>query len=440
MKRLILVLALYLASAGSTRALPPVTLELVSSFQSPIHVSHAGDGRIFIAERAGRILVCSSPACVSPAVFLDISSIVDDSGDGGFFSVAFHPNYSSNGYFYVSYTEAGSGASVLGGVVARYEVSASDPNLANAASEDRLIELAQPSTGHNNGQLAFGPIDGFLYAGFGDGGGQNGPLCRAQHDADTLGNDAFFGKILRLDVDQNPGQAPFYGIPLANPFASALDGIADEIWAKGFRNPWRFSFDALNGELWIADVGQNTKEEVSRQPASSLGGEDYGWKVMEGTFCHDPDPVDPACPALTPSCFDASYTPPLYEYDNNGYGSDACSVTGGFVYRGSAIAGLQGAYIFGDFCGGVVWGLEETSPGIWSRGELATLSMGLTSFGEDAAGEIYVTHDDDVYRLVPEPSAYLGFASGLAFLAGLDRRRRSPHAREARSGLSDHPF
>jgi hypothetical protein len=158
----------------------------------------------------------------------------------------------------------------------------------------------------------------------------------------------------------------------------------------------------LNGDLWIADVGQNTREEVNRQPASSIGGENYGWKVMEGTFCHDPDPVDLDCPHLTPSCFDASYTPPLFEYDNFGWGSAACSVTGGFV-----------------------WALEETNPGVWTRSELARLSMGLTSFGEDAAGEIYVTHGDDVYRVVPEPDLHLAFFAGLALLTRLDQWRRN---------------
>ncbi len=422
MRRQLLLLAVALAWGEPAGALPPVALERVVSLQNPLYVSHAGDGRIFIVERAGRIRVCEAAACTSPTTFLDISSRVVTTGEGGLFSVAFHPDYASNGYFFVSYTEAGSGTT-LRSVIARFAVSAGDPDVADPDSEARLIELAQPLTNHDNGQVAFGPIDGFLYVGFGDGGGQDGPLCRAQQDADTLGNDAFFGKILRLDVAQNTGQLPYYGIPAENPFASPLDGIQDEIWAKGFRNPWRFSFDRSNGDLWIGDVGQNTREEVDRETASSTGGENYGWKVMEGTFCHDPDPVDTSCPALTPSCFDASYTPPVYEYDNTGWGSGACAVTGGFVYRGAAIAGLQGAYVFGDYCGGFVWALEETSPGVWSRSELARLSMGLTSFGEDAAGEIYVTHNNDVYRVVPEPGALLALSSGIALLLLMKPKR-----------------
>ncbi len=404
---------------------PRATLEHIVSLQDPLYVSHAGDERIFIVERAGRILVCDAQACASPTTFLDITSLVDTSGDGGLFSVAFHPNYTSNGYFFVSYTEAGGGGSDVDSVIARYEVSAGDPDVANPASEVRLIELAQPDSANNNGQLAFSPIDGFLYVGFGDGGGQNGPLCQAQHDADALGNDAFFGTILRLDVDQNVGEPPYYGIPSGNPFEAPLDSIKDEIWSKGFRNPWRFSFDWLNGDLWIADVGQDTREEVNRQPSSSTGGENYGWKVMEGTFCHDPDPVDFTCPALTPSCFDAGYTPPLFEYDNTGSGSDACAVTGGYVYRGTVIPGLQGAYVFGDYCGGYVWALDETSPGVWTRSELFQLGLGLTSFGEDASGELYIIRADNVFRVLPEPSSLLALSAGLVLLAHLQRHRRN---------------
>ena len=420
----ILLIALGLLDAGLARALPAVNLELLATFQAPLYVTHAGDGRLFIVEREGLILVCGDLTCASPTTFLDLTLVVDDSGDGGLVNLAFHPDYASNGYFFVSYTEDAGGAQGFTAVLARYQVSAGDPNVANAGSEARLIEFPQPSTGHNIGPLAFGPIDDYLYVGVGDGGGHNGPMCRAQLDSDTLGVDAFFGKVLRLDVDQNTGQAPYYGIPSGNPFGSAIDGIRDEIWAKGFRNPWRFSFDGSNGNLWITDVGQDTREEINLQLASSTGGENYGWKVMEGTFCHDPDPVDPDCPLLTPSCFDSSYTPPLFEYDNHGWGSDACSVIGGFVYRGTAINGLQGAYIFGDFCGGFVWALEETSPDVWTRSQLAVLSMGLTSFGEDVNGELYVTHDDDVYRLVPEPGLCASVAAGLVYIAALGRIRR----------------
>ncbi len=405
--------------AGVGVTAPTVELVHVVTAQFPVYVTHAEDGRIFIVELAGRVLVCDAASCTTPTTFLDLTGVVDTSDDGGLLTIAFHPQHSSNGYFFVSYTETGTGPSTRS-VIARYQVSAGDPDVADAGSEARLIELEQPLQGHTNGQLAFGPLDGFLYVGFGDGGGHGGPDCRAQHASDALGTGAFFGKILRLDVDQNTGAPPYYGIPAGNPFESLIDGVQDEIWALGLRNPWRFSFDPLDGDLWIGDVGESAREEVNRQLASSTGGENYGWKVMEGTSCHDPDPVDATCPVGTPSCFDSSYTAPLHEYVNTGWATDFCSVTGGYVYRGSAIPGLHGAYVFGDFCGGFVWALEETSPDVWARSELARLDMGLTSFGEDAAGEIYVTHDDDVYRLafVSEVPA-LGLPGVLVLAAAL---------------------
>jgi glucose/arabinose dehydrogenase len=399
---------------------PGANITLVVTLQSPVYVANAGDGRIFIVERTGRILVCVAHACTTPTTFLDISSLVDTSGEGGLFSIAFHPNYASNGYFYVSYTDNGGGGPSIRSVIARYQVSEIDPNVADPGSEARLIEIEQPHDGHNNGQLAFSPIDGYLYVGFGDGGGPNGPLCRSQLDAKTLGTDAFHGKILRLDVDQNLHLAPYYGIPAGNPFEGPGDQIKDEIWAKGFRNPWRFSFDWLNGDLWIADVGESASEEINRQSVASPGGENYGWKVMEGTSCHDPDPIDSSCPATTPSCFDASYTPPLFEYDHS---LGDCSVTGGYVYRGFSIDGLQGAYLFGDYCTGLVWALEETSPDVWTERQLLNAGSELTSFGENASGEIYLTVADDVYRVVPEPGSLLALSAGIALLAQIYRRR-----------------
>jgi len=395
-----------------------------------------------VVERAGLVRIIDPDQGLLATPFLDLSAQVILDDDGGLFTLAFHPEYASNGRFYVSYTEDGAPSANVRSVIERYEVSG-NPDVADAGSAARLIEVDQPDVGHTNAQLAFGP-DGFLYVGFGDGGGQGGPGCRAQHIADSLGVEAFFGSILRLDVDQSPGSAPYYGIPAGNPFAGA-DGVQDEIWAHGFRNPWRFSFDPATGDLWIGDVGQSDREEIDRQPAASPGGENYGWKVMEGGFCHDPDPVDAACPVGTASCFDASYTPPVYEYANQGWASDACSVIGGFVYRGSAIPGLQGAYVFGDFCGGFVWALEETGPGTYTRTELARLSMGLTSFGEDRAGELYVTHDDDLYRLVfdgptiPAVGAWGLAATGLAVVGAVAwrRRRRFPTGSASRLPLRD---
>jgi cysteine-rich repeat protein len=371
--------------APPCQALPSLTLDLVASVSNPLYVTHAGDDRLFIVERGGRVLIYTEAGGLDPTPFLDLTALVDDSLDGGLYTIAFHPNYASNGFFFVTYTAT---SAPLRSVVARYTVSATDPDVANPASATVLLTLEQPNGSHNNGQIAFGPHDGYLYIGFGDGGGGGGPGCRAQHD--TLR----FGKILRIDVNQKVYTPPFYGVPPQNPFADPGDGVLDEIWASGFRNPWRFSFDRLAGDLFISDVGQAMREEIDMQPAASGGGENYGWKVMEGTACFDPDPLDPSCPAGTASCFDPSYTPPIFEYAT---GSD-CSVIGGYRYRGSRAA-ARGLYIHGDFCSGRIWALEESGPGSWTRTELLDAASWLTSFGEDRRGELYVTLGNGVHRL-----------------------------------------
>jgi glucose/arabinose dehydrogenase len=439
MRSWIAVLGLAVAlDVTAAEAAPGIRLELVTTVASPLYVTHAGDERLFIVERAGLIKLLDPVNGVLPTPFLDLSAAVDQQDDGGLFTIAFHPAYASNGYFFVSYTEDGGGSPAVRSVVERYQVSAGDPNRADAGSAARLMTVDQPDAGHTNGQLEFGP-DGYLYVGFGDGGGHGGVDCRAQHDDATLGVDAFHGSILRIDVDQNPATPPYYGIPPDNPFAGGGDGVQDEIWLKGLRNPWRFSFDPIRAELWIGDVGEADIEEIDRVALASGGGQNFGWPVMEGTLCHDPDPIDPTCPLGTPACFDASYEAPFYEYANLGWASDACSITGGFVYRGSEIPDLQGAYVFGDFCGGFVWALEESSPGVPTRTELARLSMGLTSFGIDAAGELYVTHNDDVYRLayagapVPavDPVALVGLA-GLLLLGSINSLSRPSRSRARR--------
>ncbi len=371
-----LLLGALLTALSDPAAAQPFALEPVANVPNPIFATHAGDARLFVADRSGRIWIWTEAGGVAATPFLDIRNKVSTAGEGGFLSMAFHPDYAANGLFYVSYTAPAPFRSVL----ERYQVSA-DPALANPASAATLLVLPQPFTNHNGGQLQFGP-DGFLYAAFGDGGSGGDPFCLAQRD------DDFFGTLLRLDVDQNVATPPFYGIPPGNPFAAAGDGIADEIWASGLRNPWRFSFDRLTGDLFIGDVGQGAREEVDRQPAASPGGEDYGWRVMEGTLCFDANPgADPDCPPGLPGCFDPSYTAPIFEY---GRDQGDRSVTGGYVYRGRAIPSLRGRYVFGDFVSGRIWSLEETSPGSWTRGLLLESGRGVASFGEDLAGELYV--------------------------------------------------
>jgi glucose/arabinose dehydrogenase len=329
-------------------------------------ITNAGDGRLFLTLREGRIVIFENGA-VRPQDFLDIRGLINSNGfERGLLSVAFHPNYDQNGFFFVNYTNVNGDTAV-----ARYQVS-SDPNRADAGSARVLLTISQPFPNHNGGQLQFGP-DGYLYIGMGDGGSAFDPNCNAQK------TDTLLGKILRIDVDQNVNSAPFYGIPLDNPFRGG-GNPPDEVWSSGFRNPWRFSFDRQTGDLWIGDVGQNRREEIDFQPASSDGGENYGWKVMEGTLCSTTD----ACPTSTPACNSPAFTAPVLEYDHDPH----CSVTGGYVYRGSRLAQLRGSYIFGDFCSGVVWAASRQGDGFQVRTISGTAAQ-LSTFGEDAQGELY---------------------------------------------------
>ncbi len=377
--------------AAAADLLPPVGFELVALVPSPLYVTHAGDERLFIAQRNGVIRIQRAGEGLLATPFLDLSALVDTRGGGGLYTLAFHPDFAANGLFFVSYTERGPFRSVI----ARYRVSADDPDAADPASRAVLLEIDEVTTSHNSTQLAFGPRDGYLYVGTGDGGSVP-PDCSAQR------GDSLHGKILRLDVDRNADQRPYYAIPPDNPHAASDDGVRDEVWSSGFRHPWRFSFDPVSGDLSVADVGQFEREEIDRQPADSAGGENYGWSVMEGSHCQDPAPLDPRCPASTPVCFDPAYTAPSFEY---GHAGGDCGVLGGYVYRGGRIPGLPGRYLLSDVCTKKIQVLAETPSGGLARRQLADASFdpvlfGLTSFGEDVAGELYVTLSHGVYRLV----------------------------------------
>lgn len=376
-------------------AVPDISLRtVVSSGLSGItSITHAGDGRLFVTEAAGRIRIIDENETLLPDPFLDITGLVSTAANEyGLFSVAFHPDYASNGFFFVNYTDSNGDTAI-----ARYEVSSADPDIADAGSAEILLNIAQPDTNHNGGQLQFGP-DGYLYIGMGDGGGSGDPDCNAQ-DSSTL-----LGKMLRIDVDQNVSQSPFYGIPADNPFVGAGDP-PDEVWAIGLRNPWRFSFDRLTGDLYIADVGQNAREEINFQPADSSGGENYGWKVMEGSLCFSTSSCDPG----TPDCNDPSLTLPVLEYGHEG---GNCSITGGYVYRGSRIAGLEGRYLYGDLCSGRLWAGWRVGEN-WQSGELAPTIGGLRTFGEDLEGNIYAASGSTIHELVdPNAIFFDGFESG----------------------------
>ena len=363
-------------------------IELISTysgFNSPVDLTHAGDGsdRIFIVERSGTIRIIDDTGTTLSTPFLTVSG-VSSGGERGLLGLAFHPDYETNGYFFVNYTDSSGGDTRI----ARYNVSASNPNVADASSGVVLLEIDQPFGNHNAGDLNFGP-DGYLYIAMGDGGSSGDPQCFAQNPTSLL------GKVLRLDVDQNINTAPYFGIPTDNPFVGN-PSVDDRIWAIGLRNPWRCSFDRITGDYWIGDVGQNAWEEVNKQDVSSPGGENYGWKVMEGDHCFDFDPIDTDCPAGTPSCFDASYTGPVFEY-NHSFATGGLSLTGGYVYRGCKYPLLYGYYICADFVSDNVWQISSNGT---LENMFSAIGDDISTFGEDEDGELYaVSLNGTVYQV-----------------------------------------
>jgi glucose/arabinose dehydrogenase len=354
-------LLIILAASSAVSAQPEIALDLVASGLPGItSITHAGDGsgRIFIVLQGGRIFIFDGSQ-VLPQPFLNIGPIISSGGERGLLGLAFHPSYGTNGFFYVDYTDTGGNT-----VIARYSVSG-DPNVADPNSASILLNINQPFSNHNGGQIQFGP-DGLLYIGMGDGGSGGDPQNNGQDLATLL------GKILAIDVD---GGAP-YAIPPNNPFVDT-PGALPEIWAYGLRNPWRFSFDRQTGDLFIADVGQRLWEEVNFQPSDSTGGENYGWRLMEGNHCFNP----------SAGCNDGSLTLPIIEYSHN---LGNCSVTGGYRYRGAQNPGLAGIYFFADFCTGIIWGATEDGPGNWTTFEILDTPLSISTFGEDESGEIYV--------------------------------------------------
>ncbi len=360
-----------LPAAGQGLAL--VTVEQATGLTAPVALAHAGDGsgRLFIVQQTGEIVIWDG-AQVLATPFLDLSATVTCCGERGLLGLAFHPDYATHSDFFVNYTRTVGGQ--LETVVSRFTVSA-DPDVADAGSEEELLVFDQPAANHNGGQLAFGP-DGYLYVATGDGGGGGDPFENGQ------ALDTVLGKILRLDVDAAPDPGLAYAIPPDNPFAGVA-GARGEIWAYGLRNPWRFSFDRALGDLWIGDVGQNAWEEIDRQPAASGGGENYGWDCREGAHVYaDPNgDMNVTCPA-------GGFTEPVLEYAHAG---GRCSVTGGFRYRGADEPRLRGVYLYGDLCTGEIFGTVPRCDSVWQSRLLLDAPFTLTSFGEDEAGEVYVT-------------------------------------------------
>jgi glucose/arabinose dehydrogenase len=340
---------------------------ITEDLDSPIFVTHAGDdsGRIFVVEKAGQIRIVADSALVETP-FLDITDRVRSSAnEQGLLGLAFAPNYTESGFFFVNYTDDDGNT-----VVARFQVITDNADQADPASEFAVLQIEQPASNHNGGMIAFGP-DGYLYIGMGDGGGSGDRYGHGQNPETLL------GKMLRIDVTSDPAQP--YVIPADNPWvAQDWNGVdvRDEIWAVGLRNPWRFSFDRTTGDLWIGDVGQNQFEEIHYTPADNPGGINYGWPILEASDCY----------SNGENCDKAGLELPVAEYSHSGH----CSVTGGYVYRGEQFPALQGIYLYGDYCSGTIWGSWFADG--WQSAELLDSDVSLSSFGEDEASELYVTN------------------------------------------------
>jgi glucose/arabinose dehydrogenase len=350
-------------------------VEVANGFDRPLLVTHAGDGtgRLFVLEQTGFVWVMQDGA-VSDLPFLDISGLLSDDvfrggySERGLLGLAFHPDYENNGTFFIDYTDTNGHS-----VIARYKVSADNPNVADPASATTILTQQQPFENHNGGHLSFGP-DGYLYIAFGDGGSQGDPQGNGQNI------NTFLGKILRIDVNADP-----YAVPDTNPFVGQADA-KPEVWAYGLRNPWRFTFDRKMGDMYVADVGGDNFEEVSFQPADSEGGINYGWSAWEGNERHNE--VQP----------NGDVVPPVTTYSHK----DGCSITGGYVYRGANLPELDGIYFYGDYCNGRIWTLERNGAGQWTSA-LTGWQPGrfvISSFGEDESGELYVAdYKGAIYRL-----------------------------------------
>ncbi|WP_455375811.1 PQQ-dependent sugar dehydrogenase [Kaarinaea lacus] len=359
------------SSSNAPDSLPVLSLQRVFeqvAIVKPVLMLQApnDDSKWYIVEKGGRILQVSNNGAQS-STFLDISERVDSGpNEAGLLGMAFHPQYASNGSVYLSYTTSDPS---LTSIISRVTRSVDGSSL-QADSEEILLRVSQPYSNHNGGHIAFGP-DGFLYIGFGDGGSGGDPQGHGQNTQTLLGS------LLRIDV--NSGTP--YAIPATNPFASGEQG-RPEIYAWGLRNPWRWSFDKTTGLLWAADVGQNSWEEVSIISAPG----NYGWNGKEGTHCYE-----------STSCNNPAFIDPVIEYSHE----DGCSITGGYVYRGSAIPSLQGTYLYSDYCSGTLWGAKDKGDGSYESAQLLSTGLNVSSFAEGNDGEIYIIHlGGEIHQLV----------------------------------------
>ena len=356
-------------------------IQLAGGFERPLFLTHAGDGsgRLFVVEQTGSVHIIRDGE-VLDAPFLNVSELVgtrldlsdpENSSENGLLGLAFHPDYHENGYFFIYYTDQN-----LNSLLARYQVSETNPNIADPESGQEILSAHQPYYNHNGGMLAFGP-DGYLYLGLGDGGEE-----ATEMNSQML--DTLLGSILRLDV--SVAEIAGYSIPPDNPFVD-LDGARPEIWAYGLRNPWRFSFDRVTGDLWIGDVGAWQYEELNYQPADSAGGENYGW---------------PHWNAILKQSEELSYeetSPPIFVYPHD----LGLSIIAGYVYRGNAINDLFGVFLFGDFGSGRIWTIYRREDGGWQVNEYIDTIINISSFGEDEDGELYIVDysSGSIWKFVP---------------------------------------
>ena len=346
-----------------------VDVELFKSgFSSPVDIQNAGDDRLFIVEQGGRIKILNADATINATPFLNISNLISTGGERGFLGLAFHPDYSNNGYFFVNYTNNSGDTQIT-----RYTVDGSDPDLADPFSALPILTVDQPYSNHNGGCIQFGP-DGYLYIGMGDGGAGGDPENRAQNLMEML------GKMLRLDID-NTENGNNYAIPADNPFVGDSNAF-DEIWAYGLRNPWRFSFDMQDQNIWIADVGQNQREEINRQ-SSSEAGLNYGWRCYEASLPFNTS----GCPNASELIF------PFAEYPLSG---GNCAVSGGYVYRGTVYSDIQELYFFADVCAGTISTIDSNG-NVINHGDFGGSWV---AFGEDISKEMYVSDiSGSIYKI-----------------------------------------
>jgi glucose/arabinose dehydrogenase len=371
-----LALLFSIGSSAVTAAPAVVLSKVVDGLDSPVYVTSArdGTGRTFIVEQTGRIRVIKNGVLL-PTPFLDLSGAVSTGSEQGLLGLAFHPSYKRNGLFFVNFTRADGDT-----VIYRYRASTTNPDVAVRSTARRIMTVDQPYANHNGGMIAFGP-DGYLYIGMGDGGSGGDPGNRAQR------LDSLLGKILRINVNGSTSTRN-YLIPSSNPYVGRYG--RNEIWSRGVRNPWRFSFDRRTGDLWIGDVGQKRYEEIDRARNTSTStsrgrGVNFGWRVMEGRHCYNP----------ATGCNKAGKRLPVVEYSH----SEGCSVTGGYVYRGAEIPSLYGRYVFADYCSGKIWTVPSGGASPLTKRLLIDTDMMISSFGESARGELYVVdHRGAVYR------------------------------------------